>query len=131
MDPLTETDAVHLEAAEGWLDLGNHREAAAELERVTPAQRGHPNVLHLRWRVHAAAGEWEPSLKIAEALTAAVPERRCGWVRRGFTLRKLNRHTEAMGVYQDATHFPGHHCRENEVRQRRRRRQRSGRTTRW
>jgi uncharacterized protein HemY len=64
VDPLTQPDAVHLQAAEGWLDLGDHQQAAAELERITPAQRGHPDVLHLRWRVHAAAKEWESSLKI-------------------------------------------------------------------
>ena len=64
MDLLPRSDTVHLKAAEGWLDLGNHQEAAADLERITPAQSGHPDVLHLRWRVHATAKQWDASLKI-------------------------------------------------------------------
>jgi tetratricopeptide (TPR) repeat protein len=102
MDPLPQPDAVHLRAAEGWLDLGNHQEAAAELQRITPVNRTHPDVLHLRWRVHAAAEQWDTSLKIAEGLTAVVPERRFGWVHRGFSLRKLDRQAEALAVYQEA-----------------------------
>ena len=61
MDPLPQPDAVHLRAAEGWLDRGNHLEAAAELALITHASRSHPEVFHLRSRGHAAAGEWAAS----------------------------------------------------------------------
>ena len=31
MKPLSQADAIHLEAAQGWLELGNHVEANEEL----------------------------------------------------------------------------------------------------
>lgn len=37
---LTPLDSHHLEAAQGWLELGNHLEANEELEKISPAMRG-------------------------------------------------------------------------------------------
>jgi hypothetical protein len=34
MKPLAPADRIHLQAADGWLDLGNHVEANAELEKI-------------------------------------------------------------------------------------------------
>jgi hypothetical protein len=45
----------HLNAALGWLELGDHVEAYAELENITPALRSHPAVLELRWQISASA----------------------------------------------------------------------------
>jgi hypothetical protein len=53
LDP---ADHHHLQAAQGWLELGNHTEANEELERITPLNRAHPDVLQVRWRIYAAAG---------------------------------------------------------------------------
>jgi len=41
------TDAP-FKAAQGWLELGNLAEASAELERLEPQLRTHPDVLELR-----------------------------------------------------------------------------------
>ncbi len=38
MKPLSPADCAHLQAADGWLDLGNHFEANAELERILPVK---------------------------------------------------------------------------------------------
>jgi hypothetical protein len=38
-------DALHLSAAIGWLELGNHIEANEDLEKITPDFREHPDVL--------------------------------------------------------------------------------------
>lgn len=35
-------DRRHLEAAEGWFELGNHLEANEELENITPQLRALP-----------------------------------------------------------------------------------------
>jgi hypothetical protein len=45
--PLEPPDSLHLEAAEGWLELGNHLEANEELENITPQMRVHPDVLEM------------------------------------------------------------------------------------
>lgn len=47
-------DRFHLLGAQGWLELGNHVEADAELDKITPPLRAHPAVLEVRWAIYAA-----------------------------------------------------------------------------
>ena len=70
----------HLEAAESWLELGNYLEANAELDKITPLHRAHPDVLEVRYNVFAAGGKWDGCLAIAETLTTSLPKRMFGWV---------------------------------------------------
>jgi hypothetical protein len=46
--PLQPPDSMHLTAAQGWLELGNHEEAFEELEQIDAPLRGHPDVLEVR-----------------------------------------------------------------------------------
>ena len=48
-----------LQAAEGWLELGNHLEAHNELELLPHDQRLHPDVLTLLCRIYEQAGKWD------------------------------------------------------------------------
>ena len=98
MNDLEPSDQHHLEAAQGWLTLGNHLEANEELEQVEAKNRTHPNVLQVRWRIYAKAEKWDACLDIATALTQMTPDRRFGWVHLAMTLRKLNRVAEARDV---------------------------------
>ena len=41
-------DNLHLQAAQGWLELGNHVEANEELEKIVSTLRSHPDVLEIR-----------------------------------------------------------------------------------
>jgi hypothetical protein len=50
--PLEPPDSIHLQAAQGWLELGDHIEASEELEKITPQLRAHPDVLKARWEVY-------------------------------------------------------------------------------
>jgi tetratricopeptide (TPR) repeat protein len=93
--PLSPNDRTHLQAAEGWLDLGNQVEANADLEKIAPANRAHPDVLQIRWGVFAKAGKWDACLDIATALTAITPRRRFGWIHRAISLDRLQRPAEA------------------------------------
>ena len=102
MKPLEPEDRRHVEAAQGWLELGNQVEANERLEKIAAANRAHPDVFQVRWNVYARVAKWDACLDIATALTATVPDRRFGWVHRGFSLRKLNRHSEALAVYGEA-----------------------------
>ena len=47
MKALEPPDSHYVSAATGWLELGNSREAAAELEAVAPALGRHPAVLQI------------------------------------------------------------------------------------
>jgi hypothetical protein len=74
MDPLPWPDQNHLQAAEGWLELGNAQEANQELEQITPSLRAHPAVLDLRWKIYAEAKKWPACLDIATAITKLAPD---------------------------------------------------------
>ena len=62
MEGLEVHDQRHLEAAQGWVELGNHLEANAELENIAAEHRAHPVVLETRWRVYAKAKKWDGAL---------------------------------------------------------------------
>jgi Flp pilus assembly protein TadD len=86
---------MFVDAAQGWLELGDARAAAAELERVTPGARAHPGVLEARWRLLAHERRWSEALAVAEALLAAAPATPAGWISRSFALHELRRSAEA------------------------------------
>jgi hypothetical protein len=46
--PLEPPDRFHLEAAQGWLELGNHLEAEKELEQMSAINRARPDALDVR-----------------------------------------------------------------------------------
>jgi len=96
MRELDGQDKRHLEAAEGWIGLGNHAEANAELEEITAKMRVYPAVLKVRWDVSAMAKKWEACLDIAEALVTLEPDVAGGWIHRSFTLHKMKRTQEAF-----------------------------------
>jgi len=95
MEPLAPPDSLHLQAAQGWLELGSHIEANEELEKITPQLRAHPDVLKLRWAIYAAAGKWEAAVDIAAAVIQLDPEDPLGWVHRSYALHELKRTAEA------------------------------------
>jgi len=95
---LQQPDSLHLQAAEGWVGLGDFNTANDELEQISPAFRAHPNVLQLRWRIYAHAGKWDACLDIATALTTMTPKRRFGWIHRAHALDKLGRTQEAKDL---------------------------------
>jgi tetratricopeptide (TPR) repeat protein len=99
---LSPEDQRHLEAAEGWLELGNHIEGNKELDEIEPASRVHPDVLQVRWLVFAKAKNWIACLDIAEALINIAPERRFGWLHKAFSLDNLERTDEARQTLLEA-----------------------------
>ena len=50
--PLQPPDTFHLQAAQGWMELGNHEEANEELELIDAPLRAHPDVLEVRWLIY-------------------------------------------------------------------------------
>jgi Flp pilus assembly protein TadD len=98
IEPLERPDSFHLEAAEGWLELGNPREAGAELDQITPSVRSHPSVLGVRWQIEAAVKNWEASLTIASEVTRLHPDEPAGWVHQCYSLHELKRTAEARDI---------------------------------
>lgn len=104
MKPFTHPDAKRLDAAEGWLELGNFTEALRELEFISQPCRDHPEVLEVRWKIYAAGKQWRSCLEVAEALSEAAPERPNGWLCLAHTLHQLE-DTEA--AYQTLLEVAG------------------------
>jgi tetratricopeptide (TPR) repeat protein len=88
LDPL---DAHFLVAIEGWLELGNPREAAREWERISPPGRRHPAALERRWQVLARLQAWDDAVEVAAALIEALPHRAAGWLHHAYALRRATR----------------------------------------
>jgi tetratricopeptide (TPR) repeat protein len=86
---------MHLRAAHGWFELGNHVEASRELEMISVQNRAHPSVLEVLWAISAAAKNWEAALDIAATFIQLAPEHPFGWLHRSFALHELNRTAEA------------------------------------
>jgi hypothetical protein len=107
VEPLPHADALHVRAAQGWLDLNNSLEAAHELAKVAPEFRVHPDALEVQWKVLAASGKWESAFPVADAITKLAPERASGWIMKSLALRGLNRIKEAFDVlFPIVNNFP-------------------------
>ncbi|MCG8586492.1 MAG: hypothetical protein MI757_17420, partial [Pirellulales bacterium] len=100
-------DKHFLNAAKGWLELGNPEEAGAELERVGEDNQKHPDVLKARWKIAARRKEWAFSLKLAEELTQLAPDHPSSWICLSFSLFNSGRNREAWSnLIQAAEQFP-------------------------
>ena len=95
MKPLEPPDTHHLQAAQGWLELGNHIEAIEELENIAPQLRTHPEALKVRWEIYAAAKKWEAAIDIAAAIVQLDPDDLAGWIHWSYALHELKRTAEA------------------------------------
>src|SRR5262245_23684325 len=89
---------------QGWLELGNHLEANEELEKITASLRAHPDVIELRWQIHAEARKWEACCDIANALISAAPERAEGWIHYSYALHEMKRTKAAFETLFAVSH---------------------------
>ncbi len=95
MRRLTVEESRQLEAAEGWLGLGNSAEAQAELAPLLACLGSHPEVLNVQWQVLAAQHDWDRALEIASRLITTAPDYPPGWIHRSYALHELKRTREA------------------------------------
>ncbi|MSU62819.1 MAG: tetratricopeptide repeat protein [Pedosphaera sp.] len=98
LKPLIHPDNLHLRAAVGWLELGNHIESGEELERIRPEWRAHPDVLDMRCLIYYAAKKWDNALAVAEELTKTVPDDDRGWIHLCRALYFTNRIKHAYDI---------------------------------
>jgi tetratricopeptide (TPR) repeat protein len=98
MKSLSHQDQRYLDAAEGWLGLGDHLSANEELEQITPEFMAHPKVLALRMEIYWKAKNWEAVIQIASALATLKPKNAHAWIGRSFALHELKRTQEAFDL---------------------------------
>jgi hypothetical protein len=107
MKALSHSDRFHLEAAEGWLMLGNPLEAHEELERIDSENSHHPGVLAMRWQIYAAAQWWEAAYVVSKALTDLAPDSPAAWICHANTVRNYKGVMEAwQTLLGAASKFP-------------------------
>lgn len=79
----------YLSGAIGWIELGNYREARAELAKIDPGLAEHPDVLEIRWLILAAEQDWPTALAVAQTLLKGDPSRPFGWLHQAYALRRV------------------------------------------
>ena len=89
-------DIFHVDAAKGWLELGDHIAANDELEKISARLRAHPDVLNVRWQIYARAKKWEACVEIAAAIIKVAPGRSDGWIHLSYALHELGRTQDAF-----------------------------------
>jgi hypothetical protein len=109
MTEMSTSDQLHLRAAEGWLELGNPGEAAAELDGISSECSNHPDVLALRWHIAARGNDWPATMKFAQMLTQTAPEDPRGWVALAESIYFEKRYQDAYDLaVSKITSFPKH-----------------------
>jgi len=82
-------DVHRINAALGWLGLGNPAEARLELAGISKRRWRHPAVLEARWLICAHEKIWREALGVAEAEVAVLPDAISGWLHRAYALRRV------------------------------------------
>lgn len=98
MRELKPPDNHHLNAATGWLELGNHTEAKAELVKMSVASRQHPDALELEWRISTREKNWPDALEAARGLVQTDPDSASGWIHQSYSLHEMKRTREAFDL---------------------------------
>ena len=107
MPNLEPPDSHVLDAATGWLELGNVAEAWREFEQIHVELRSHPNGLDFQWRWFAHQKRWEEAVAVAEKLIGVCPDEPNAWIHRSFALHELRRTREAFDLLLPAVkRFP-------------------------
>lgn len=88
MEPLEPAEVHHLNAALGWVGLGNLAEAKGELTGIAAERLSHPDVLEVRWLILAEEKAWAEGLEVARQLVTAAPRRASAWLHQAYALRR-------------------------------------------
>ena len=96
-----------LEYASGYIGLGMHQDAAAELGLI---ERNSSEVLRHWVMLYHETKEWVALIKVAEALAGTDPDEEQGWVSWAYALRELDRVKEAQKVLLKAEVLHGESC---------------------
>ncbi len=107
MKTLEYPDRHHVNAANGWLELGNVAEARLEADAISLPGRAHLEAFLVRWKIAARLQNWSEAHRIATIFTKVVPNQVTGWICLSYSLYRLKRPLEAwMQLLPRAADFP-------------------------
>jgi Flp pilus assembly protein TadD len=86
--PLEPPDTHHLSFAQGWLGLGNWREARDDIQRISSESRAHPDVLETTREIFAQAGKWDMAAETASAVVTLKPQEPQSWIALAYATRR-------------------------------------------
>jgi len=92
--PLPDSDRRCLLAAEGWLELGSHMEAFAEIQHISREFQLHPQVVDLQYQIFSNLKRWTVAYDLAQTLVGALPRDPGGWIKLAYAARRK----EAGGI---------------------------------
>jgi tetratricopeptide (TPR) repeat protein len=75
--------------AEGWLGLGNAEEAGKAIADLNSVEANQPDVLALRWSIHAAVEQWEEAHRVALIQLKVNSDDVRGWINQSYALRRM------------------------------------------
>ena len=100
---LEQADRFHLNAASGWIGLGDLDSARAELSQISPWQRLHPEVLLVHGELFFADEDWKSLVELSADLIENFPKLEPLWIQRSYALHELRRTQEAFDQLLPAT----------------------------
>ena len=107
MNPLPHPDLLYLEAAKGWIMLGNLKEANRELDRIGAALQKHADVLEVRFAIYFKAKKWIVCMEVAAAMLELAPDRPTTWINSAQTLHEMQQTEDAWNALYAVRHrFP-------------------------
>ena len=96
-----------MDAASGWIGLGDLKSARAELEQLSLGILNHPAVLMVRSELLFAEESWESLLPLIEMLLLKFPKLDFLWINRSYAFHELSRTQEAFdALLPAAKKFP-------------------------
>jgi len=81
-------DIHYMNAARGWMGLGDLDSACEELEKIAPELCNDPRVLELSWEVYSSAGRWSDCVRIATRHIEVTADSAEGWLNKAYALRR-------------------------------------------
>jgi Flp pilus assembly protein TadD len=88
MKPLEPPDSHHLSAAQGWLGLGDWKEAVEELKQIAPERRQIPEALEVIREIFIQAGRWDMAARAAGHLVEMKPGEPETWIALAYATRR-------------------------------------------
>jgi tetratricopeptide (TPR) repeat protein len=88
MKPLQPPETHHLSAAQGWLGLGNWKEAVEEFKKLAPESRAHPDCVETVREIFIQAGNWEMAALTAGEIVKLKPEEPSSWIAFAYATRR-------------------------------------------
>ena len=107
MEAIDYPELFYLDAAQGWVELGNFAEASRELEKIHADRQSHPDVLEVRWEICAKQKQWQEGAEVGRALIRTAPDRATGWIDLSYALHELKETQQAWdNLFGVAGTFP-------------------------